>query len=281
MPPKENSHVFRDPIEEHREEYTVTYQPADACSAAASLSIHFHREAISLADAAKAMEAELELWLKKFPVPLRVSAFDGKRKLIRHSPHPAECHLSGYVRQWDSGIVRRWHLLSDQEFPAEFAEPAYLERAYQKIPFRVCEEERERKARRRLETVQQTAASALFLLIIPIIIYVVRTGEAWIAVALGLLSIGWGAYTLTGLTGWRKPSPLSIEREKQRERMAHYFHHCERNPEAFAQLKQHNLEQEVLRERQRAQTRAHAASRTGFPLARRILGAARAFRAAG
>lgn len=280
MKSKEAMKVFRDPIEEERNDYTVAYQPADARSPIAILSLHFEQDPVDVLAAAKAMEREMERWLKKYPVPVKVSAFDAMGNLVRHSPHPAECHLTGYVRLWDSSIIRRWALLPAREIPDEVMEPKHLERCYKNVSFRMRREDEECLQREAVARWTTIGSSLLLILLVPLLVFMVRSGGQAVALSLTVFSIGIGGYMLAGAMGWRKLRGGEHRRAERLRLLEHYLYHCEANPEAFARLKQENLEHEATEQEEKVTARSRRTGKQKAGLARRVATAARAFRTA-
>jgi hypothetical protein len=238
-------HVFRERIEEERGSYRLTYQPADARSSLATLRLSYREEKPDASSVAKAMELEFERWLKRFPAPTRVSAYDVKERLIQHSVHPAECHLMGYVRRSDDAIVRRWRILEESEMPADQRQPSYLARAYAGLPCRVREEDREKASRDMVTNLKRIGVAVALMLVIPLLVYGVRMGVPGLALGLTLLSLVLGGYRTAVFLGWRNPSVREANRQEREEQMEHCYYHCEKNPEAFARMKAENLEREL------------------------------------
>lgn len=260
-PEKATSHVFRDPIEENREGYSLVYHPADVRSGLAVLNLTFTDQSIESAGIRKAMEKELEKWLKRFPVPVKVSAMDEKRVLIRLSPNSSDWHLMGYVRLWDSAIVRRWAMLGEQELPSDQKRATYLARAYETIPFRVCEEVRVAIRRKRRETTRAGASAAIFLVGGLGLIWAVLAGGNWVPISLGLILTAKGAYEISRLFGWRQPSQREEQRLERRKLLERYFYHCEKNREKFLRLVDGNLDREIAEERRKEKERVRQPGR--------------------
>ena len=61
-------------------------------------------------------------------------------------------------------------------------------------------------------------------------------------------SILFGTYRAAKMSGWIKPSERQKSAAEKRQKMEHYFYHCERNPEAFMRLKVENLQRETIEE---------------------------------
>lgn len=245
-------HVFRDLIEEKRDRYSVCYQPADLRSPIATLSLFYSVPPKDMTIVAAAMESELENWLKRFPVPVKVSAFNSRKRSLRVSPNPSECHLMGYVRLFDDAVIRRWGEMDESAIPAETLDPEHLASAYSSIPFRVCEEDRERDRRAFRARMRNMKTTLLLLLVFPSFIFAILHWERTLAIPIVLLSVAAGAYKGAGLMGWGKPSRREQRRAELLERKEHYFFHCEKHPSGFARLEKENFKREVTRENKEA-----------------------------
>lgn len=252
QPQEPNRHVFRDLIEEHRDLYTVSYQPADARSSIAVISLFFPESPGDRSIVMSAMEKELQTWLERFPVPAKVSAYNAKKRLIRVSSTTSECHLMGYVRLVDDAIIRRWRIMDDGEIPADAQEPEHLETAYKSIPFRLREQVRE-MMRLDLRTKAKAAFLTLSLIVLfPVFLQAVIHWGKDLVLPLSVASIVVGLYKATGLIGWRKPSPFERRKTERILKREHYFFHCEKNPASFARLEKENFRREVSRENKEA-----------------------------
>lgn len=252
QPTEPSQHVFRDLIEEQRDRYTVSYQPADARSSVAVLSLFFPEAPKHHPTVTKAMEHELEVWLKRYAVPVKVSAYNARKRLIRVSPNTSECHLMGYVRLFDESIVRRWGIITEAELPAETLLPEHLEEAYKKLPFRIREEDRVMSRLAFRFKVKAIAAAILFALGFPAIIQAVVHWGQELALPLMLVSAGVGAYRGMAVLGWRRPTRREQRRADLISLKEHYFYHCEKNPRSFARLEKENAKREINRESKQA-----------------------------
>jgi len=78
--------VFYEELKEHRGDYYVIYNAATSDLGVAWMVLVFLKRAEDLAFVSSAMESELEHWLRRFPVPLRVASVDEKEENIHLSP---------------------------------------------------------------------------------------------------------------------------------------------------------------------------------------------------
>jgi hypothetical protein len=239
--------VFREQIKEHRGDYYVSYQPADARSSSASAHLTFLGNGHDIADVKKAMERELQIWLSRFCVPVVVSSYDAKDDFIHVAPEFAQSHLAGYVDLQTGQIIQWWGFPQESEFPSEQMDARYLARVYEGVPFRLQEEVR-RKALRETRMLGRSVHIALFLLVgVPVLIEMVSLGVTWLGHVLAGISISVGLYKLGKAMSWVKPLQREKEKAEKDLRMKHYFYHCEQNPEGFNRLKIENLEREAIR----------------------------------
>lgn len=238
--------VFREQIKEHRGDYYVSYQPADARSRFASVQLTFLGNGHDVADVKAAMERELQSWLLRFRVPVGVSSYDAKDDLIHVAPEFSQSHLAGYIDQQTDQIIQWWDFPQENEFPFEQMDARYLARVYEGVPFRLQEEVR-RKALRETRMLGRSASIALFLMVgVPVLIEMISLGVTWLGHVLAGISISVGLYKLGKAMGWLKPTQREKEKAEKELRMRHYFYHCERNPEGFNRLKIENLEREAI-----------------------------------
>jgi len=142
--------VFRDNIKEGRGSYFVEYQPADARQSFVTLELVFPKDNVSKAEISRFMKVELEHWLRRYPVPVMVMAFDATESLIHLSDESGKSHLKGYIHPKTHSIVREWGILRESELPVEQTNADYLGGIYQDVPYRIkddVQKEAIRKAR--------------------------------------------------------------------------------------------------------------------------------------
>jgi len=238
--------VYRDVINEHRGDYYVTYRPADLRTPFAVVQLTFPREIGEAAKVKKAMESELEYWVRKYPVPAMVTAFDAKEDVVHISDNADESHLIGFIDTHSGHVSRFWKLLEQHELPAEQMEEKYLAEVYKEVPFR-------RQADVRKMAYQRARASGravrlfVFLVVgVPVLIEIVSLGIDWIGYLLSVISVSVGLYKLSRAMGWIKPSKKEQEKAEKELKMSHYYYHCEKNPEGFNRLKVENFERETI-----------------------------------
>jgi hypothetical protein len=238
--------VFRDRISKHRGNYYVTYSPADLRSSIAIVQLTFPQPVADVGIVKQAIERELESWLKQYPVPTMVTAFDVKEDVLQVSSKYDESHLIGYVDQQTNQIIKHWRLLGNNELPPEQMKSEYLARVYEGLPFR-RQEDVELEAYRKARSSGRAIRFIVFLVVgVPVLIEIISLGINWIGYLLSGISISIGLYKLGKAMGWIKPSQRDQEKAEKNRKMDHYFYHCEKNPEAFNRLKIENFERETI-----------------------------------
>lgn len=239
--------VFREKIKEHRGNSYVSYQPADARFPSAFVQLTFLGTGHDVADVKKAMERELQNWLSRFPVPVRVSSYDAKDDLIQVGPEFAQSNLAGNIDPQTGQIVQQWGFPKDDELPSEQMDAGYLARVYEGVPFRLQEAVRQ-KALLETRMLGRGARIAIILLVgVPVLIELASLGVTWLGHVLAGISISVGLYELGKAMGWLKPTRRDGEKAEKDHRMKHYFYHCEQNPEGFNRLKIENFERETIK----------------------------------
>lgn len=266
VPTKNNAtawKVLRDEIKEGRESYYVTYQPADIRFSFADLQLVFPQDFSDAEAIWPLMETELEHWLKRFPVPVMVTAWDVKEEAIRIPSKKGESILWGYVNAETGKVTRKWGNITSAESPTEQAGAVYLERVYKSVPFRLQEEVRLKAEREWQTTVLTANLIVLFIVVIPVLIEIVSLGVAWLGHILSGISITTGLYKMAKRTGWIRPSKRQQEKDEESLKKEHYFYHCERNMAGFNRLKIENFKREAIeRTRKEAETiQTHAKCR--------------------
>lgn len=241
-----NQKVFRQAIKKHRGNYYVSYKPADLGSPIAIVQLTFTRPVVDLEIVKQAMEQELENWLKQYPIPTMVTAFDVKDDVFYVSSNQDESHLIGYVDQQTGKVIKHWRLLGNSELPAEQIEAAYAAQIYEGLPFRRQEDVR-LEAYRNARSTGRAIRFIVFLVVgVPVLIEIVSLGISWIGYALSVISISVGLYKLGKSMGWIKPGKNEQMKAEEKLKKEHYFYHCERNPDAFNRLKIENIERESI-----------------------------------
>jgi hypothetical protein len=236
----ETDEVFRDAIMEPRDGFNVEYVPARTGGAFATAGLTFTSEIVDAEKIKRSMDEELAFWLKLYRVPLFVSSFDAKGDLITIEPYS---HLMGFLDA-DNHLIKRWGEFTNEELPADQVTQGYLANVYRNVPFRFAEDVRW-KVRREARIMKVTGLSiVLFTVIIPVLIEMVSWGVEWLGHLLEAGSFFKGLHEIGKALGWIKPSQKETDKALRKQKMEHYFYHCEKNPAAFQRLKFENFENE-------------------------------------
>ncbi|MBI3818715.1 MAG: hypothetical protein HY286_08505 [Planctomycetes bacterium] len=242
--------VHRDKISEGRADYFVTYQPADGRFVFAIVDLVFPGENIDSGRVARAMEDEVMLWLRRYAVPVMVSAFNAKEDIIRVRPESPDCHLMGFCDPKSGQVVLRWGLLKNDELPPEQADDEYLRNAYKDIEYHNQSDIRDAALHKARRTAHAVRTIVLFIIVVPalieITVHIISLSNEWIHHAFAGVSIFKGVYELGKRLGWIKASAREKLNVEEDRKMKHYYWHCERNPAGFNRLKVENFERETI-----------------------------------
>ena len=236
------SKLFFDMVKEDRGRYFVEYRPPIPSYRFASLQLVFP-EQVETESVAQAMEAEADVWLRRYPVAIMISAFDGTAGLI-HMTSVRNCdHLFAFCRDGDHQLGRAWRLLREDELPDEPLDGEYLKRTYSCIPFKT-EDQLQRESQAHIKALRMGWFLVfIWLIIIPATIAILGWASPWIGAIVMLYSLSQGIVKALKMTGkWK--SRRELEREEVDYRMRHHHYHCERNPDGFLRLKLENFERD-------------------------------------
>jgi hypothetical protein len=251
--------MFFDAIKEGRGWYFVEYHPPRPGYRFATISIVVSEPATPIA-VAEAMEVELKVWLRRYPVPLMVSAFDAKGDLCRLEGTRPSDHLVGYSAVGANTTSMFWRLLTDEEIPGEPLSHESLLHIYAGVPYKTSTQTRQEAEAHAREMRIGWTIVFVWAVVVPVVwVILKRFGPAWIGAMVLCYSL-WKAFVKAlKLLGKLKESPRELEIQEEERRMRHHHYHCERNPEAFFRLKMENFDRE---ERERIQNEAKALKAT-------------------
>lgn len=243
-----------DPVKEDRGWYFVEYQPPQGTSWFATLQVVVTKPA-SDDGVAAVMESEGEAWLKRYLVPVMVSAFDDVGEL-RDLGYTRLCnHLIAYIDAGTGEPRLVWRLLRNDEAPSGELDDETLLRVYAGIPFtRTADAVREEEFHmyaRRVRTGRRVVVTGLlvWLAAIPAAWAILQwAGPSWLGVLVLIYCLLKALVQALKLLGILKPSRREQVTQERNSRMEHYFHHCEKNPEGFERLKIENFEREAREE---------------------------------
>lgn len=228
-------------IKEDRGRYFVEYSPPNPSTRFATLQVTTPDDA-EVGDVARFMETEIELWLKRYPVPVMVSAFDGKGDLYDLSSVRPCDHLLGYSDEGKNEPLLFWKLLEDNKIPAHALNIDYLKRVYSSIPYKTSESLREDSEKHSREMRLGWAIIFAWLVVVPAIIAILGWASPFVSLIALLYSLWKAVKKGLELTGKWKKSPREIKKDEEERAMLHHHYHCVRNPEGFLRLKLENFE---------------------------------------
>jgi hypothetical protein len=244
---------YFDDVKELRAGYFVEYHPASEEMAFATMSLTFVQEADKAA-VAEAMLRELTDWIKRYGVPVMVSAWDDKENRLEPQDD-GDSFLVGW-RVPSGEVVHSWRHTDLDIFLKANPSQHDWRAVYRDVPFKTDAQVKENAQafanERRLQNKYLKAILFGWLAIIPAGIALFQYfGPEW----LGLVALMFGLWKAgrAGFRLWRnsKPRPWEEAKAEKQRKMNHYFHHCEQNPEGFARLKAENFEREAAERTQR------------------------------
>jgi hypothetical protein len=231
-------------IQKVRGDYYVEYHPPIASAPFASLSVVLPDEATP-ENAASAMEAEISLWLMRYPLPIMASAFDGAGDLFDLSSVRPCDHLFGLLDDSGGQVKLYWMLLKNAELPDRAINPEYLKAVYSDVPYKTSSELRQ-EGNKRLQRMRiGWLIVFLWVAVVPAAWAIVEwAGPDCLALTVLFYSFWRATVKALKLLGkWRK-SPREIEKEEETRQMKHHHYHCKQNPEGFMRLKIENFDRQ-------------------------------------
>lgn len=227
----------------------MEYRPPVSGNSHATLHLVF-TENPALAAVADAMKSEAEHWLRRYPVPIMAFAWDAAENRIQ--PHGDED--DALLVAWQAADAARptfaWKTAGLPPFLDTPTEIPDWREIYHDIPFRT---DAEVKANA-VKTWDKTRKQILFLRVV-LVVWLAAIpaawatfqfiGPHWLEIAVFLYSLWQAVRTAIKLFGHSQPSKAEQEKSAKDLKMAHYFYHCERNPEGFARLKHENFDRET------------------------------------
>lgn len=239
--------LYFDSIKEDRGKYFVEYQPPVAKNPFANLSLVYPTN-FDLHEVGEAMHLEMAYWMRRYPVPVMVCAYDAVENILR--PDGEEGFLVGWFKPGSKEFACSWKL---SELPAFLNDASALpdwRTIYTDVPFKTDTQVKASAQNYLNERRKQALAIKIILTIwvaaIPATWAVIQyVGPEWLGLVVMLYSL-WQAWrTWQKLMGLSKPPPREQEKAEKERKMAHYFYHCERNPDGFLRLKAENFEKDI------------------------------------
>jgi hypothetical protein len=243
-----------DSVKEDRGWYFVEYQPPQGTDWFATLQVVVTQPASDHRVAA-AMELEGKAWLKRYSVPLMVSAFDDVGELRDLGDTRPCAYVMAYC-DVNTGKPRLcWRELREDEIIDNDFDDETLLRVYAGIPFtRTTPADRDEEFRasaRSVRTGRRVVVTGLlvWLAAIPVAWAILQwAGPRWLGVLVLVYCTLKALIQALKLLGVLKPLRREQETQERNSRMEHYFYHCEQNPEGFERLKIENFERDAREE---------------------------------
>jgi len=101
---KESETLSFEPIKEHRGKYIAEYLPPSSATPFALLHLIFIQKS-ELIEVAAQMEHELQVWLARYPIPIKACAFDDKDDPISLKGNKNEKHFFGWKSEEGKAIT--------------------------------------------------------------------------------------------------------------------------------------------------------------------------------
>lgn len=238
-----------DPIKEHRGTYFVEYQPPGSHGSFALLSIVFPGPIPAEAELIQLIEDELKQWLSRYPIPVMASASDETDSLVHPKSKPG-AFLVGWPDPESDRPICSWTLADLDKHLKAHPLPADLRAIYSGVPFRTPADlkvEMDNYVReRRTQKLILTALAVAWFVVIPVVWATYQLlGPQWVSWLVYLYALWQGFRALGRLMGYRKASAKETAKEEKERKMAHYYYHCELNPDGFMRLKAGNFERQA------------------------------------
>lgn len=251
----EADQLFFEATKEDRGWYFVEYRPPISGYQFASLQVVVLETTKTAEDIAATMEAELVIWLERYPVPIMVSAFDDTGSVISLNGHRPCNHQIGFIDSKTKKVVREWRLLTNDELPKDALDVSYLRKIYQGVPFKTKQQLREEALKKAKQLRLGWWIVFVWAVVVPAGVAILEWWSDWLGVVVLIYSLYKAIEKALRLMGRWPKSKGEAQKEAEEARMRHHHYHCERNPDGFERLKLENLERWA---REDIQKEAHA-----------------------
>lgn len=236
-------------IQEDRSGYFVEYFPADGHSRLAILQIIIVTE-IELKVIKEIMEIEAEKWVKRYPIPIKVTSFDKKEDAIYVNKSSENSHLIAWFNPTNNKFITHWKLVKNDQIPDVALDLKHLKETYHDLPFqtsRQIKDDADKKLKKQISQNRFTIiVLVLWLTLIPATIAI----WGWLNPIVSFIALIYSLYKAfeqgTKLMGWKKKSKRKLEKMEEERLMKHHHYHCKINPEGFQRLVAENFEKEAI-----------------------------------
>jgi hypothetical protein len=127
--------LYFESIKESRGPYFVDYQPPIASNPYAILNLVYPGEFVP-SEVATSMRSEMESWIKRYPVPLMVFAFDAAENVIRPNDAADDGVLVGWLVPNTQEIAFSWKLNEVPKLLNDTTSIPDWRKIYKDVPFR-------------------------------------------------------------------------------------------------------------------------------------------------
>lgn len=244
--------LYFDEIKEDRGSYFVEYQPPISKAPFATMNIVYPDDYV-LESVAETMKKEVAHWLGRYAVPIMAWAYDASENQICPNGNIDDGVLTAWLSPGSKIIMHTWKTKESPAFLNDTENRPDWRTIYKDLPFRTDAEVKSDAQQKLLKTREQNytlkIVLAIWLAVIPATWAVIQyLGPDWLATGVLLYSL-WQAFRAARKLFWNvQPTAAEKAKSEKESKMAHYYYHCERNPEGFSRLKVENFER-VAKER--------------------------------
>lgn len=229
-----------EPLREDRGWYFVEYYPPHVGYRFSSVQV-VTVENKDRATVAEAMENEARTWLRRYPVPVMVSAFSADGDVLSINAVRSSNHLMAWDQYPAVEPTLQWRLVPNEELPDIALDRDFIERLFASVPHRTSDEIEE-------EAEKYVSSMRVGWWVVFVWAVVVPLGVAilvWWSDLLGLVVVLY-AFFKAGrlalrLTGRLPKSDAERKKDAEDVQMRHHHYHCKLNPQAFEKLKAENF----------------------------------------
>lgn len=236
-------------IREGRQRYFCEYNPPIANHRFATLDITFPNVTL-VADVTRACELEIEIWVKRYGVPVMLTAWDAAEEQIAladpYGKDVLKDKLVGWInpsnQQFQSAktIKELTYFLDQNTTATDWAN------IYKRINFIDLDEARANAAQSASNSANQIRLFKLLLGfwvgVIPITWAIIEFfGPVWLGIIVTLYAIYKPTMAALKVWGYLKPNAQETLKLEKVRLNTHYQYHCELNPDGFSRLKNENF----------------------------------------
>jgi hypothetical protein len=229
-------------LKEDRDWYFVEYSPPLARYRFSIVQLSCV-EPKDVATVAEAMETEARAWLKRYPIPVMVTAFSPAGDVISLGGVRPNDNLMAWDQYPTAEPTLQWRLVPNDELPDIALDRDFVESLFASVPHKTRREIEEDA--RQHERVTRVGWWLVFVwaVVVPLVVAILEWWSDLLGVAVLLYAFYKAGKLALRLSGRLPKSDSERKREAEDLQMRHHHYHCKRNPEAFARLKAENFRQ--------------------------------------